>query len=111
MMHPKYLKALELDKVLNLLADETCCDAAREKALAIEPETDPDEVRRLLQRTDDAFTLTLRFGTPSFIPLRDPTGRLKVAEAGGVLSPRDLLNIAAVLRQSRSLSQWANQFS
>lgn len=110
MMKPKYLKALELDKILEMLAQETCCESARNLALSIEPETDVDEVIRSLKRTDDAFNLTLRFGTPSFIGLVDPTPRLKVAMAGGTLSPRDLLNIGAVLRQSRSLSQWAHQF-
>ena len=110
MMKPKYLKALELDKILEMLAQETCCESARNLALSIEPETDVDEVVRSLKRTDDAFNLTLRFGTPSFIGLVDPTPRLKVAMAGGTLSPRDLLNIGAVLRQSRSLSQWAHQF-
>jgi len=110
MMKPKYLKALELDKILEMLAQETCCESARNLALSIEPETDVDEVIRSLKRTDDAFNLTLRFGTPSFIRLVDPTPRLKVAMAGGTLSPRDLLNIGAVLRQSRSLSQWAHQF-
>lgn len=110
MMKPKYLKALELDKILEMLAQETYCESARNLALSIEPETDVDEVIRSLKRTDDAFNLTLRFGTPSFIGLADPTPRLKVAMAGGTLSPRDLLNIGAVLRQSRSLSQWAHQF-
>ena len=110
MRKPKYLKARELDKILEMLAQETCCESARNLALSIEPETDVDEVIRSLKRTDDAFNLTLRFGTPSFIGLVDPTPRLKVAMAGGTLSPRDLLNIGAVLRQSRSLSQWAHQF-
>ena len=110
MIKEKYLKALELDKVLDMLAQETCCPAARDLALSIRPETDLDEVLRSLKRTDDAFSLTLRFGTPSFITLTDPTPRLKVAMAGGTLSPRDLLNVGAVLRQSRSLCQWARQF-
>lgn len=110
MIHKKYTKILELDKVLEMLAEETCCDASRQMALSIEPETDLDEVIRSLKRTDDAFNLSVRFGSPSFTGLRDPGGRLKVAMAGGVLSPRDLLNIGAVLRQSRSLLQWAHQF-
>lgn len=111
MMNAKYLKTLELDKVLDMLAEETCCETARNLALSIQPEADVDEVLRSLKRTDDAFNLTLRFGTPSFTGLTDPTPRLKVAMAGGTLSPRDLLNIGAVLRQSRSLSQWAHQFA
>ena len=97
-------------KALEMLAEETCCDASRQMALSIEPETDLDQVIHSLKRTDDAFNLSVRFGSPSFTGQRDPGGRLKVAMAGGVLSPRDLLNIGAVLRQSRSLLQWAHQF-
>ena len=110
MMNPKYLKTLELDKVLEMLAEETCCDDARRLALSIAPETDMDEAIRSLKRTDDAFNLSVRFGNPGFTGMHDPGGRLKVAMAGGVLSIRDLLNIGAVLRQSRSLSQWTHQF-
>ncbi len=110
MIHKKYTKILELDKVLEMLAEETCCETSHNLALSLEPETDLDEVIRSLKRTDDAFNLSIRFGSPSFFGLRDPGGRVKVAMAGGVLSPRDLLNIGAVLRQSRSLLQWAHQF-
>ena len=110
MIHQKYTRVLELDKVLEMLADETCCETSRNMALSIQPETDLDEVIRSLKRTDDAFNLSVRFGTPGFSGLSDPGGRVKIAMAGGVLSPRDLLNIGSVLRQSRSLLQWARQF-
>ncbi len=110
MIHQKYTRVLELDKVLEMLADETCCETSRNMALSIQPETDLDEVVRSLKRTDDAFNLSVRFGTPGFSGLSDPGGRVKIAMAGGVLSPRDLLNIGSVLRQSRSLLQWARQF-
>ncbi|HIQ59456.1 MAG TPA: endonuclease MutS2 [Candidatus Merdivicinus intestinavium] len=110
MIHKKYTKVLELDKVLEMLAEETCCETSRQMALSIEPETDIDEVTRSLKRTDDAFNLSVRFGSPAFSGMHDPGGKLKVAMAGGVLSIRDLLNIGAVLRQSRSLLQWARQF-
>ncbi len=42
--------------------------------------------------------------------LKNPVGRLKIAQSGGVLSCGDLLSIAAVLRQARILSQWQNQW-
>ncbi|MEG2596879.1 MAG: endonuclease MutS2 [Oscillospiraceae bacterium] len=111
MMNPKYMKTLELPKILSMLSALTCCEDAKEKALAIMPLTDIDEVRHAVQRTNDAFQLTVRFGTPSFIKVSNPSARLKVAEAGGVLSPKELLNIESVLRQGKSLSQWADQFS
>lgn len=50
-MNEKYSKTLELDKILSMLAELTCCDDARDAAMAIEPMTDIDDVRREVQRT------------------------------------------------------------
>lgn len=86
MIEPKYMKNLELDKVLAMLAELTCCDTAREKALAIQPLTEKDEVQREINRTSDLFQLTVRFGTPTFMTLRNPVGRLKIAQSGGTIS-------------------------
>ena len=47
MIEPKYMKNLELDKVLAMLAELTCCETAREKApLHPAPLTEKDEVQR-----------------------------------------------------------------
>ena len=110
MIEPKYMKNLELDKVLAMLADLTCCETAREKALSIQPLIEKDDVQREINRTSDLFHLTVRFGTPTFMTLRNPVGRLKIAQSGGTLSCSDLLAIAAVLRQARILDQWHNQW-
>ena len=64
MIEPKYMKNLELDKVLAMLAELTCCETAREKALSIQPLTEKDEVQREIDRTSDLFQLTVRFGDP-----------------------------------------------
>ncbi len=111
MIHPKYAKTLELDKILRQLADRCHYDDSRQKATGITPLTDIDEVQREMGRTNDLFQLTVRFGTPTFTGFHNPCGRLKIAKQGGTLSPGDLLNIAAVLRQSRTLSQWSGQFA
>ena len=87
MINPKYAKTLELDKILRMLAELCHYDTAKEKALAIVPLTDVDDVCRELGRTDDLFQLTVRFGTPSFIGFHNPCGRLKIASQGGSLSP------------------------
>ncbi len=110
MIEPKYIKTLELDKILSMLSELTCCETAREKALSIQPLTERDEVQREIDRTNDIYQLTVRFGTPTFMGFKNPVGRLKIAQSGGTLSCSDLLGIAAVLRQARILSQWHNQW-
>lgn len=110
MIEPKYTKTLELDKILAQLAELTCCDAAREKALSIQPLTEKNDVQREIDRTNDIYQLTVRFGTPTFMGFKNPIGRLKIAQSGGTLSCSDLLGIAAVLRQARILSLWHGQW-
>ncbi len=110
MINQKYARRLELDKILSMLAEYTCCDTAKNLALSIEPKTDLEDVQREIDRTNDIFQLTVRFGTPTYMTLKNPVGRLKIAQSGGVLSCGDLLSIAAVLRQARILSQWQNQW-
>lgn len=105
----KYCRILELDKILEELASYTCCDYAREKALQIKPETSLYLVNDELTKADDAFYLASHYGTPSFYRMENPEESLKLAEVGGVLSPRAILNIAAVLRQVRTLHEWFAQ--
>ena len=59
-------QTLELHKVLEMLAAEAANERTKELARSLIPETDPDRVRYLLQQTEDAFQLSVRFGMPSF---------------------------------------------
>ena len=107
----KYYKKLELDKVLELLAEQTYSDACREQALKLKPIFDAEKIRTELKKTDDAFTLSAKFGTPRFRQIKDITGALKRAKSGSMLSFRELLDIADVLRETAILSDWYSQCS
>ena len=102
----RFTAALETGKVLMRLADFTACDDARENALNLKPETNLDLANALLNQTKDAHMLLARFGGPSFAGLKNVNNALSRADAGSVLSPRELLDIGGVLRAVRSLSQW-----
>lgn len=99
-------KALELDKVLNMLAKETTCADAYEQALTITPSYGLYEVNLLLKETQDAHMLSGRFGSPSFGGIKNVTNSLRRAEAGGCLTMLELLRISEALRVIRSLKQW-----
>ena len=100
------LRALELDKILDLLAGETCCSAAAEMARSLRPATQKEQVQRLLQETDDACRLMAGFGSPSFGALTDVTNPLRRAEAGACLSLAEFLRVADLLRTIRGISGW-----
>ncbi len=105
----KYYKKLELDKILELLAEQTVSDGCRESALKLKPVTDFSVITEELKKTDDAFTLSAKFGTPVFRKIKDISGSLKRAETGSMLSFRELLDTAAVLRETAALCDWFSQ--
>ncbi len=107
----KYYKKLELDKILELLAEQTYSDGCREKAAKLEPLSGVDKIREELKKTDDAFTLSAKFGTPRFRQIKDLSGSLKRAESGSMLSFRELLDIAEILRETATLCDWYAQCS
>lgn len=102
----KYLRTLELDKILEMLADLTSNEQSRSMALAIKPDNDLERVRYECLKTSQAFNLSVQFGTPPFSNFKDITTVAMRAKSGAIISLRDLLDIAAMLRQIKSLSDW-----
>ena len=102
----KNYRALELDKILEMVAAEASCPDGAELARAIQPVYTAAEARRLLEETDAAFVLMAKFGGPSFYGLRNVTNALRRAQAGGGLGLPELLAVGGTLRAIRSLKQW-----
>lgn len=107
----KHHKALELDKILVMLSKEATCEDARQMALEIEPLSGKFEIEEALKQTSDAYMLSGRFGAPSFGGLKNMTGAFRRAQAGGVLSAKELLGIAQALRITRGVRSWRSKCS
>ena len=97
---------LELHKVLEMLAHEAANERTKELARALTPESDPARVRYALQQTEDAFQLSVRFGSPSFDSFSDVCAALRRTQSGARVSLKELLEIARLLRQISSLADW-----
>ncbi|MCI8525250.1 MAG: endonuclease MutS2 [Oscillospiraceae bacterium] len=106
-LYEKSLQKLELDAILELLAAQAVSDAAKEACRAVRPETDADEVRRLLEQTSAACHLISLKGSPSLGGIRDVGESLDRADRGGSLSPGELLRIASSLRVARGVKSYA----
>lgn len=102
----KYLRTLELDKILEMLADLTSNEKSRSMALSIRPDNDLERVKYECLKTSQAFNLSVQFGTPPFSNFKDITTVAMRAKSGAIISLRDLLDIAGMLRQIKSLSDW-----
>jgi DNA mismatch repair protein MutS2 len=106
MLSEKSLHTLELDAILQKLANCAVSEAAKEKCLALQPSADLDSVRELLSQTSAAAQLMTLKSTPSFQDLHDVAQPLQRAERGGSLNPKELLRIAGVLRCTRMVKNY-----
>lgn len=102
----KYLKTLELDKILDMLAELASNEATRKMALELRPDCDLERVRYECLKTSQALELSVQFGTPPFSNFKDITSTAVRAKSGAVISLRDLMDIAAMLRQIKGLADW-----
>lgn len=102
-------KKLELDKILGLLENEAWSDIAKANIAEILPVYDIDTIRNELKKTDDAFVLSSKYGTPRFYNIKDVSFSVKRAQQGASLSLRELLDIGLVLREIDGLVSWYDQ--
>lgn len=106
----KDFTTLELHKILELLANECSSDMSKTLALDIRPNYELDIVKKEINKTDTAFNLSVRFGTPIFHNITDITDSIKLADSGSSLSLKELLKVKDVLIQSHELIVYRNQF-
>ncbi len=90
-----------------MLAERAPTEGARELALALKPENDPDRIIRMQRETTEAKAMQNIKGMPSFGRVKDVCDAAERAAKGAVLSQRELLDIANVLRTSRSLLEYS----
>lgn len=105
----RYYKELELHKILEMLADIASNERTKQLCRETEPLSDIYTVREEITKTSDALDLSIRFGTPSFRNFKDVSGSLKRASSGAMLTFRELLDIASLLGQIRTLDEWFSQ--
>ena len=107
-LYEKSIKKLELDKVLDLLAEHAGSDAAKAACRAMLPAEDADDVRALQEQTSAACKLITLKGSPSLGGLRDMGASLARADRGGCLSMEELLGIAGALKSARMVKNYAD---
>lgn len=107
----RYIKTLELDKILEKLAEETALEDAAELARALIPNTDIDAVEFALKNTYDAYAFLSRYSSPSFGSAKNVSSPLTRAQASAVLSIAELLDIAETLRVIRTVKSWRDDCS
>lgn len=102
----KTLTTLEFDKICDLLASCAATDGAKALCRRLTPSSDPVEIARRLQKTTDARRLLDAKGTPPFGTVREVDGACERAEKGAMLSTRELLDVARLLRSTHALTDY-----
>jgi len=99
----KSMRTLEFDKILVMLADLAQTEGSKSLAVKLTPSSDAEEILKRQRRTSDAKRLAGIKGMPSFGRIKDISASVERAAKDATLTPRELLDIAAVLRTSRIL--------
>jgi len=105
-LYDKSLHTLELDRILELLADACTTEEGKILARSLRPSSDADDVKLLLQETTDACYMVELKGSPAFREVHDVKASLERADRGGSLNTRELLRIAAVLHAARTVKEY-----
>ena len=102
----KSIRTLELPRVLQLLSEQAVSAEAKARALRLRPETEAEEVLRLLDQTDAARTMIGLRGSPSFSGVKPVAEALDRADRGGGLNTRELLTVAGLLTAARRAREY-----
>lgn len=102
-LYEKSMEKLELDRVLEMLAQCAGSEDGKTACRALRPATGLEEVRERLAQTTAAYTMSTAQGYPGFSEVKDVTASLERADRGGSLSTVELLRVAGVLRTARTV--------
>ena len=105
-LYEKSIQKLELNTVLGLLAQCAGSEGGKKACLALSPVSDLEDVRTLLGQTSAASFLCTKKGNPVFADVNDVSASLERADRGGSLQPKELLQIAGVLRCARTVKAY-----
>ena len=105
-LYARSIAKLELNQVLSQLSD--CAGSVLGKAacLNLKPTSDAEDVRVLLAQTTAASDLVTLKGNLNFSGVCDVAASLERAERGGSLQPKELLEIAGILRCTRNVKAY-----
>jgi len=104
----KTIHSLEFDKICELLASFAPTEGSKSMARMLMPQSDIDTVLLRQRRTTDAKRLCDAKGMPTFGGVHDVSESCERANKGAILTPGELLAIAAVLRTSRTLIDYCH---
>lgn len=105
-MNEKSLRVLEYNKIIELLADKATSTLGKSLCSSLKPTNDIKHIQSAQTETAEAVAMIIQLGRPPIGPIVDLKDPLKIASIGGVLSPKQLLEVADSLRTGRVLKKF-----
>ena len=108
-MNERTIHILEFDKIRVKLSELCVSEMGKHLSLSVMPNDNIGNVLHDLEETKEADVLLSRSGSAPVTGFTDVRGTLKLAAIGATLTPKMLLEIAAVLASSRIAKEGLNQ--
>ncbi len=106
----KTFKILEFDKILNKLASYTESENVKKRITEMFPFSDIEEVRAAQRETTEALITMLKLGSPPVnLSAAEVISPIKRAEQGGMLSTRELMDIARLFYIARRMKAYLSE--
>lgn len=105
-MNQRILHTLEYNKILDRLQEHAASSLGKEKAISLKPATDFEEVARALAATEEGATVLRLKGMVPLGGIHDVRAHAKRASIGGILAPKDLLDLADTISGGRKLKNF-----
>lgn len=110
-MNKKVYSTLEFDKIRERLAKNCISPMAKAAALSLEPYGSIEEINLNQRETTEAVSFILKKGSLPAGGLRDLNDSLRRSEAGGILSLKELLDIADFLNTCKNVKAYGGDGS
>ena len=108
-MNNIYLEKLEYNKILEKLSTYCTTFLGKNLSLLLKPSNKKEEVKNLLDETNEAIKLLDRFSFPPINKIEDISYYLKNLENSFCLSAKGLLDIANILEISNNLKNYFSE--
>ena len=106
----KALKILEFDKILERLAGYTESEPVKKRIMRLEPYPTVRQAQAAQKETTEAMSTLLKLGRPPVrMSVADVRGGVKRAEQGGILRPRELMDMSRVLYTARRMKAYLDE--
>ena len=108
-MNSNCLDKLEYYKILEILSNFTKTYIGKKLALDLTPSFDAAQVANLQFQTSQAFDILYKYGNPPIGDFNDVSIHLKKLASENILSTKEILDLAHVLKMSRELSSFFDE--